>query len=69
MIFTLPVIGKIAAAYLASKASPSETAQNVTLQKLQGGGGDTVNSAAFAQTLSNLGQTSGSKGSISTAKL
>jgi hypothetical protein len=69
MIFALPVIGKIAAAYAASKTSASSTAQNIIQQNLQAGGGDTVNSASFAQTLNNVGQASGSTTSVSTAKI
>ena len=69
MIFALPLVGKIAAAYAASKTSASSTAQNIIQQNLQAGGGGMVNSASFAQTLSNVGQASGSTASISTAKI
>jgi hypothetical protein len=68
MIFALPLVGKIAAAYAASKTSASSTAQNIIQQNLQAGGG-MVNSASFAQTLNNVGQASGSTASISTAKI
>jgi hypothetical protein len=69
MFFTLPLVGKIAAAYAASKASETSTAQNIIQQKLQAGGDDMVNSTSFAQTLSNVGQATGAKAPISTAKL
>ena len=69
MIFALPVIGKIAAAYAASKTSASSTAQNIIQQNLQAGGGGMVNSASFAQALNNVGQASGSTASVSTAKI
>ena len=69
MIFTLPLVGKIAAAYAASKASETSTAQNIIQQKLQAGGDDSVSAASFAQTLNNVGQATGVKAPISTAKL
>jgi hypothetical protein len=69
MIFTLPLVGKIAAAYAASKASASSTTQNIIQQKLQVGGDDAVSSASFAQTFNNVGQATGVKAPISTAKL
>jgi hypothetical protein len=55
VIFAAPVVGRILAACAASQASASVSpTDNATTANLQIGGGETVNAAAFGQTLNNV---------------
>ena len=69
MIFSLPIVGQVAGALLASDAASPATAQNTIQQKLQAGGGDVVNAASFTQALSSVDQAAASNAPLSTAKL
>lgn len=70
MIFSLPIVGQVAGALLASDAASSPASvQNTIQQKLQAGGDDLVNAASFTQALNTVTQAPASQPPLSTAKL